>query len=204
MSKKDLSRIAIIGAAVGILIQPILSNNLPAKYAGFLSQGGRVGIFIFFLVFAAFALFLARLVSRWIPVLYQFAQFAAGGTLNSFIDVCVLNIETYLYGTALISNGLFAVFKAVSFLCATTNSFFWNKYWTFGANQSASAKEVTSFYVVAVVGWALNVTAATLVKAAGPATTAWVDIVAPLGGIAASFLWDFLGYKYLVFKKPTT
>jgi putative flippase GtrA len=202
LSRRDLSRICIIGAGVGLLIQPILANNLPAKDAAFLSPGARIGIFLFFLIFAPLALWIAKLISRWMPGIYQFAQFAAVGTLNSFIDIGVLNLETFFNGTALISNGLFAIFKAVSFVFATTNSFVWNKYWTFGSEEKADAKQVTGFYVVALVGWALNVAAATFVKSIGPAgSTTWVDIVAPLGGIAAAFLWDFFGYKYFVFKK---
>ena len=168
MSRRDFTRILIIGAGVGLLIQLILSNNLPAKYAAYLTPLARAGIFLFFLVVAPFALWIAKLISRqWrgLGGLYQFAQFAAVGTLNSFIDVGVLNLETFLNGTSLISNGLFAAFKAVSFLCATTNSFVWNKYWTFGAQEKASAKEVSAFYGIAAVGWILNVTAATLVKA---------------------------------------
>lgn len=203
MNRKDFARIVIIGAAVGLLIQPILANNLHGKYSALLSPGGRIGVFVLFLVLAPVALWIARFISRWIAGLYQFAQFAAVGTLNTFIDVGIFNFETFFYGagTATIANGLFALFKAVSFLCATTNSFFWNKYWTFGSKNQTNAKEVSSFYIVAAIGWALNVGAATLVKAVGPASTSWVDIVAPLGGTVASFLWDFLGYKYLVFKK---
>ncbi len=147
--------------------------------------------------------------------IYQFAQFAAVGTLNTFIDIGVLNIETFLYGSPLIGARLFAVFKAVSFLCSTTNSFFWNKYWTFGsaegdADEKPHAKQVTSFYIVAAVGWALNVGTATLVKVLGSgaggggdiaSARIWTNLVAPLAGVAASFLWDFLGYKFWVFKK---
>jgi len=205
MQRRDFIRILIIGAGVGLLIQPILSNNLPAKYVEYLTLGARLGIFAFFLILAPLALWIASFISRkWQALrgLYQFAQFAAVGTLNSFIDVGVFNLETYLNGTALISNGLFAAFKAISFVCGTTNSFIWNKYWTFGAQDKTNVKEVSSFYGVAIVGWVLNVSMATLVKAYGPAgSTAWVNIVAPLAGVAVSFAWNFLGYKYWVFRK---
>ena len=202
MPRRDLIRIFIIGAAVGILVQPILANTVPERYSAILALGPRLGIFFFFLIVAPLALWIAKLISRWMPSIYQFAQFAAVGTLNSFIDLGVLNLETYAWGTSLISNGLFAAFKAVSFLCATTNSFLWNKHWTFDSKDQAGAKQVTGFYAVAVVGWVLNVGAATAVKAAGPAgSVTWVNLIAPIGGIAASFLWDFFGYKYLVFKK---
>jgi putative flippase GtrA len=198
--KNDWRPILIIGGGIGLLIQPILANNLPPSIN--LSLGLRVAIFFSFLIFAPLCLFIARLIARSIPVLYQFAQFAAVGTLNTFIDLGVFNIETALYGTIAISNSLFAVFKAVSFVCATTNSFLWNKYWTFGSKDKANAGQVTSFYGIALVGWALNVGTATLVKSVGPVSHLWINIVAPLSGVATSFLWNFLGYKYWVFKRP--
>ncbi len=192
--------ILAVGAGVGLLIQPILANNLPAHVH--LSAAFRVGIFLLFVLIAPFALWVASRIARFVKGIYQFAQFAAVGTLNTFIDIGVFNLETFLYGTPVMGAGLFAAFKAVSFLFATTNSFVWNKYWTFGAKQRASAREAAGFYSVAIFGWALNVGVATIVKMAGPADSrTWVNIVAPVGGVAASFLWDFLGYKYLVFRK---
>jgi putative flippase GtrA len=210
MTKKDLTLVAVIGAAVGLLVQPILANTVSLASAGTMA---RVGVFFFFLILAPLALWIASLISRWFRGLYQFAEFAAVGSLNSFIDIGVFNIETFFYGTSIIGTALFALFKAISFLFATTNSFFWNKYWTFSTDRAShpegaikETKEATSFYIIAAIGWALNVGVATLVKLAEPSgATAklWVNIVAPLAGVAASFLWDFFGYKYLVFKKAS-
>jgi len=209
MAKKDLCLAFVIGAAVGLLIQPIIAN---VSAGSNLSVFDRMVVFVFFTFFAPFALWIAFLISRLWKGIYQFAQFAAVGTLNSFIDVGVFNLETFLAGTAAVSTATFAVFKAISFLCATTNSFFWNKHWTFSADRAAhpegtikATKEAVSFYVIAGIGWAVNVGIATLVKVLEPSgitARIWVNIVAPLCGIAASFLWDFFGYKYIVFKKP--
>jgi putative flippase GtrA len=202
MQKSDFSKVTIIGALVGLLTQPILSNVL----AGGVGVPKRVGIFLGFTVIAPVALYIAQLIDRGGRGLYQFAKFAAVGTLNSFIDIGIFNLETFLYGTSLISNELFAVFKAISFLCATTNSFFWNKNWTFADNESANPGQVGSFYGIALVGWGLNVGAATFVKAFASGSTESsaklvVNILAPLVGIAVSFLWNFVGYKYFVFRK---
>lgn len=201
MSRKDLIAAVVIGTGVGLLIQPILANNLPASIS--LTVAMRLGIFVFFVLFAPFALWIAYLLSKAWKSVYQFAQFAAVGTLNSFIDVGVFNLETFLYGSSLIGNVLFAAFKAVSFLCATTNSFVWNKNWTFNdADEKANGGQVAGFYTIAIIGWVANVAVATLVKMAGPVGShVWVNIVSPLGGIAASFIWNFVGYKYFVFKK---
>ncbi len=198
MERKDLKASLIIGAAVGLLIQPILANTLPQYH---FDVAERFGIFVFFLVFAPFVLWLCSLIGKAWKGFYQFGQFAAVGTLNSFIDIGVLNLETFLYGSSIVGVAVFAVFKAISFLCATTNSFVWNKYWTFNAKNKANAKEVGGFYAIAIIGWVMNVAVATLVKSIGPETKLWVDIVSPLAGIAVTFIWNFIGYKFWVFKK---
>lgn len=198
MTRKDLEASFVIGAGVGLLIQPILANIVTSIHMTFLM---RVAVFVFFTLFAPFALWLCAMIAKVWKAFYQFGQFAAVGTLNSFIDVGVFNLETFLYGSTIISTTLFAVFKAISFLFATTNSFAWNRNWTFGSTDKINAGEVTGFYTVAIIGWAANVGVATLVKSIGPETKIWVDLVAPLAGILTTFIWNFLGYKYFVFKK---
>jgi putative flippase GtrA len=201
MTKKDLTASLIIGAGVGLLIQPILANLLGG--GDDMNLVIRAGVFIFFTLFAPFALWLCALIAKAWKAFYQFGQFAAVGTLNSFIDIGVLNLETFLYGGT-ITTPIFAVFKAISFLRATTNSFFWNRNWTFGSTDKVNAGEVTGFYTVALIGWGANVVVATFVKAIGPETKLWIDIVAPLAGILVTFIWNFLGYKYFVFKKKAS
>ncbi len=206
MPRRDLLSGFIIGAAVGLLIQPILANNVPAHDLAYLTPLVRAGIFVFFLILAPLALWIIKMLAtavRGLRGLYQFAQFAAVGTLNSFIYAGILNLETFWYGSAMISNVRFAVFVAICFLFSTTNSFFWNKYWTFDVHGKANAGEVSGFYGVALVGLVLSTAAATITKILGPADShIWINIVAPLAGIAVSFIWNFFGYKFWVFKKP--
>ncbi len=76
MSRKDLKAILVIGAGVGLLIQPILANNLPSYH---LTLAIRIGIFVFFTLFAPLALWIAYLISKAWKSIYQFAEFAAVG-----------------------------------------------------------------------------------------------------------------------------
>ncbi len=195
-TKKDFLAVTVIGALVGLLVQPVIVNIIQAP-----SMTMRIAVFFVLLILAPVALFVASLLGKYIPVLYQFAKFAAVGTLNSMIDAGVFNLIVYATG---IATGLGASsFKAISFIGATTNSFFWNKYWTFNAKGTVSASETSKFYVIAIVGWVLNVSAFTIVNglphSASLTPKQWAN-VALLCGIAAAFLWDFLGYKFLVFK----
>ena len=205
MDKKDLTLSFIIGGAVGLLSQPIISNFSAGvgKLASVPLPELRLIAFLIFLFGAPAALFVFYLLSRFVPVLYQFAKFASIGVLNTTVDLGVFNLETFLYGS-LPATFAFSVFKAISFLTATTNSFFWNKYWTFNANAKPQAGEVVKFYAVAIIGGFLNVGVATAVRTANPnfvSANTLVNFVAPLCGILAVFLWNFIGYKYVVFKK---
>ncbi len=198
MNKKDFGLVTIIGAAVGILVQPMIQNLVsnPSIYL-------RIGTFFFFLFLAPFALFIAYLIGKVFSVIYQFAKFAAVGSLNSFIDFGVLNLLIFLTS---ISGGIwFTLFKIISFLCATTNSFFWNKYWTFETHGSPKAGETLKFYTTAIIGGILNIGIASLIvngitRPEIISPNLWANIGA-LCGILSAFLWNFLGYKFVVFKK---
>jgi len=198
MTKKDFLCILVIGFAVGLLAQPIIGNLVSQ-----LSLALRFAVFFGFLVLAPLLLFIAYLIGKFIPVIYQFAKFAAVGTLNTFIDFGVLNLEIFLFSVS--SGILYSVFKGISFLAATTNSFFWNKYWTFNSKTPANPKETLKFYVVAIVGWVINVSLASFVvnvlsRPISFSPNLWANVGA-LVGVAGSFLWDFLGYKFIVFKQ---
>ncbi|RJP45942.1 GtrA family protein [Candidatus Parcubacteria bacterium] len=207
-SRKDLGLALIIGAAVGLLSQAILANFarevheiIPVPYGVV-----QAGIFFGFLVLAPVALSVAGWIGKRIPVVYQLAKFAAVGSLNSFVDLGVFNLETLMLG-GVPGVALFSIFKGVSFLAATTNSYFWNKHWTFGAAGQANAGEVVKFYAVAIAGGIVNVGVATAVKAAADAAgfseNFWGNIASPIAGIFAALVWNFLGYKFFVFKNTT-
>jgi len=197
MTRKDLLCGLAIGAAVGLLGQPIIANNVQSP-----SLLVRVGFFVLMFLGAPAALAVASLIGRRFPSIYQFAKFAAVGVLNTTVDLGVFNVETFFW--ALPGTVLFATLKAVSFLVATTNSFFWNKYWTFSSTSAATAGEVTKFYSIAIAGFFVNVGVATFVRVNQSSIISpehWVNIVAPLTGILATLFWNYFGYKLFVFKK---
>ncbi len=199
MNRRDWTAIVVIGAAVGLLSQAILANVAPFP----LTLAARVGMLVGFTILAPLALVVLYAIGKFVPVLYQFGKFAAVGILNTFVDVGVLNLEILIAGAP--GAWGYRAMKAVSFLAATTNSFLWNKFWTFDSREPANAPETFKFYAVAVVGFLLNVGMASVVftNVGHPASLSdkqWANVSA-LSGVAASFLWDFLGYKYLVFKR---
>jgi putative flippase GtrA len=203
MDKKDVYAGAIVGGAVGVLVQPMLSTlgDTLMKFHISVNATVRLEFFIAFLILGPLALFIASLIGRAAPVAYQFAKFAAVGTLNSFIDFGFMNLMIALTGLA--SGAGYVLFKAISFVLATTNSFFWNKYWTFSGKSGASGgEELRRFYSIALVGWGLNVGAASLlvnfVSHPGVSDNLWAN-AGTLLGIAVSLFWNFVGYKFFVF-----
>ena len=199
MQKRDLWFVVLLGAAVGLLIQPILITLSPVQ----LSLTVRVAVFFGLFVLAPIALVAAHFLSRlWAP-LYQFAKFAAVGVLNTFIDFGILNL---LIAFTDIQSGIgFSAFKGISFLGGTTNSFFWNKFWTFDSKEKTTVNQTAKFYAIAVAGWVLNVGAASFVvngisRPEVISPNLWANVGA-LVGVGASLLWNFFGYKYFVFKK---
>lgn len=205
MLKKDLSLGLVIGAAVGLLVQPILGNI--GESIPFLGTSPsftiRAGLFFIFLVAGPAGIYAGYLLSKLHAVVYQFTKFAATGTLNSFINLGALNILITL--TGITSGGGYSLIVLVGFLLATTNSFVWNKFWTFGAGDGGVKMGQTfAFYALTAIGAAINVGVASFVvnglPSPGIPATAWAN-VGGLAGIGASFAWNFLGYKFFVFKK---
>ena len=107
----------------------------------------------------------------------------------------------------------YAIQKGFSFMIAVTFSYFMNKYWAFqDKNKEQEGKKFSQFLFVSLIGMAVNMTAATVVVTylQAPVTSTlnmsfltpqmWVNIGA-LSGSAAGLLWNFVGYKFWVFKK---
>lgn len=197
MNKKDLKLVTIIGMLVGILVQPMIQNliNEPTIFL-------RIGAFGVFLILAPLALTIAYLIGKIIPVLYQFAKFSAVGTLNSFVDFGILNLLIWL--TNINAGWWYTIFKAISFLGGTTNSYFWNRYWTFESKNKPYLNEATKFYSIAIIGAFLNISVASfivngIIRPDYISPNLWANIGA-LFGIFSALLWNFIGYKFIVFK----
>ena len=78
---------------------------------------------------------------------WQFFRFCLVGSLNAVIDFAVLNALLWKYPTS--GNWKILGYNSLAVLLASTNSFFWNKYWTFQKRQSITSQEVFRFVVVA-------------------------------------------------------
>jgi putative flippase GtrA len=107
----------------------------------------------------------------------------------------------------------YAVQKGFSFLAAVTFSYFINKRWTFQDQSKEDAgKKFSQFFFVSVIGMIINVSIATVaVTYLKPIVNSflnmpflsdqiWVNLGA-LCGTAIGLIWNFIGYKFWVFKR---
>lgn len=201
ITKKDYFLVSIVGFFFGLFLLPVL-NNIKFPFAGITFASGFL-IVLLFTIFADFALFIVSLLAKLIPIVLQVAKFAAIGALNTLLDLGILNILILISGVAV--GYWYSLFKACSFIIANINSYFWNKHWTFGISDKANVKEFGEFLAVSLVGFGLNIASASLVVnvITAPQNISperWANIGA-LSATVISLIWNFIGYKFFVFKR---
>jgi putative flippase GtrA len=130
-------------------------------------------------------------------------RFIIVGVINTFVDLGVLNLLIQVTHTG--EKGVhFMLIKTTSFMVAVMNSYFLNRSWTFRATgrQKSLVRSGSQFLIVSLIGAVVNVGTASyvatfIVPLAGMEKL-WPSAAA-LVGTLGSFVWNFIGYKYIVF-----
>jgi putative flippase GtrA len=191
MPRKDLIAALVIGEICSWLMLFIAKNLVKSLPGWWLLP-------IVFPILCALGMLVALLFEKRLAILYQFAKFFLVGGMNTLVDLGILNLLIFFSG---ISSGLvYSLFKGTSFLVATTNSYVWNKLWTFNSTKG----KFSQFLVVSTIGFVINVGIASLVvNLVGPqfnlAAKTWANVGAIMGSVIG-LLWNFVGYKFVVFK----
>lgn len=196
MKKRDIVltlAVALLSALflIPTIINTGIYNKLPASL---------VLVFMILPLASIGAMYIAYLLSKRLSLFLQIARFGLVGILNTAIDFGLLN---FLSVATQVTKGVGIIpINAVSVTAAVVNSFFWNKEWVFPTHRHAS---FAIFATVTVIGLSLNtaiVYALTtymdpvLVKS----DTLWANLAKVLA-TAVSMIWNFLGYKLIVFKR---
>lgn len=216
LKKTDLLLAAIIGEIAAWLLlvlgRALINPEAYDKFSGLLYL-----LPVILPAVCAVCFYIAFLISKKIPVIYQVAKFALVGGLNTLADWGILAFlifffrkfftaepEGVLFSVFSVSIIFYSFYKAISFVLATLNSYAWNKFWTF-KRQSAEAvsKELAQFIIVSIIGFLINVGIASgIFKFIAPVGGLNFDqwgIIAAVLATAISMIWNFLGYKFIVF-----
>lgn len=134
----------------------------------------------------------------------QFWRYVLIGIINTGIDFVVLNILSAATGIVR-GNGLIPL-NIISFATAVTTGYFMHKAWSFrDQTQTRKREQFTVFLVVSLIGVLINTTIVRAISTnAQPlpnfTPTQWLNL-AKAAATAVSLVWNFLGYKFFVFKK---
>ena len=183
MNKRDIFFAALCG-----LVVSWVAADFFKKYSLF---------FLFILpVGAVIGLWILDLISKKAPFTKQLGKFALAG---AFADV--FDIKTFQLLFLFIPLPLLV--KSISFVVGTFIKYWFDKYWTFEKHETKDMhKEMARFFLVAIVGLLLNVVSFYCFAKINLSMSRHLRMeLSIIFAAITSGLWNFLGYKFLVFKK---
>lgn len=192
-SKIDTAASVSLGLIIGALTPLILQNV--GKTLPFQNY-----YFAIFPVLTLIGVWISYLIGSRLPVIIQIAKFGVVGVANTVIDFGVLN---YLSAVQHVFSGLALIpLNIISFTAAVLNSYFWNKHWTFKVKEGKAGKQFIEFIIVSIIAIFINSGAVyliTLIPPVGVSEQVWLN-VSKLIATFLSLVWNFVGYKFVVFK----
>jgi putative flippase GtrA len=133
----------------------------------------------------------------------QLVRFGIAGIVNTGVDIAVFNALFFIFGGGV----PLTFYKAASFSAAVVNSFYWNRYFVFDAatrRDYDAPLRFAKFLMISVGGLAINTLAFQTSHAAlasFPLESAIAMNAAVILATCASLVWNFIGYKYVVFAR---
>ena len=198
-SKKDLLIAAIAGFLLGLLLLSIAYNlKLFFPYRASLLVVGVPFLWVI-------GVGISQIIARYIPFFNQLGKFVAVGVLNTALDFSILNFVSRLTG---ITAGLVIGWVNIpGFLVSVVNGYFWGRLWVFPRqDQNRNLLiDFPKFLAVTGVGLFINSGLIILVTTyipipAGIRSEVWLNI-AKVIATAFTLVWNFMGYKFFVFRK---
>jgi len=208
-TKKDFWLAILAGEIVVWLSLPTLKN---IKILELLAKWG-IGLKLFVVLWAFFVpasailgLYLFYLAAKHKNKVgfLQMGKYGVIGVLNTFFNAGIYNFLIFI--TNIASGFTVDSFFIVAFIITVTNSFLWNRYWTFEQIRTETvSKDAFQFFfvstVVAVINFViLHIIINVIGAPMGIDLKIWANIALAFTIITA-FFGNFFGYKFLVFKK---
>jgi putative flippase GtrA len=198
MKKIDFILALITGEGVAWLFIWLLKNsplNLP--FLNWLLP-------ILFPILAVFGIWIAEIIGRKFLFVYQLAKFVLVGAFFAVFDLIILNSLMAYFGITKEEILKYSIFVVISFIVVTTFKYFANKYWAFEKmEKERMEKEFGTFFLVTAISGVIQVGVASLlfkflILAVSPLLAGNIGKIL---GIVVASIWNFLCYKFLVFKK---
>ncbi len=199
MKITDIIFALVCGKVVGFVIGEILTG---------LGFNSSIYLFVFLWVMlplmALCGLWLAFLIGRKMIFVFEGAKFFLVGAFCTVIDLKFFELLVWVFTFIIFVDPL--IFKSISFILATSLKYWGNKYWAFGKHEKEDmGKEISKFFVITLLGLVVDIGIfyyAT--KILGPQFglnfAIWTKVSVIASAIGAA-LFNFIGYKFLVFKK---
>jgi len=200
MKKIDLILSLITGEGVAWLFVWLIKNSpLSLPFLSWLLP-------ISFPILALFAIWLAELIGKKYLFIYQLAKFLLTGAFFAIFDLIILNFLMAWLGISREEIVKYAVFVAISFTIVTVFKYFANKYWAFEKKEKERVEaEFGVFFLVTVISGFIQVGVASLAFKGLVSVFKISELLAgnvgKIFGILVASAWNFLGYKFIVFKK---
>lgn len=156
-------------------------------------------------IISLICLWLAYLIGRKILFVFQAAKFLLVGALATVIDLKIFELLVWGFSLVLSANYLI-IPKVISFILSTCAKYWGNKYWAFEhSSKENQGQEIIKFFTVTLIGLLADVGFFFyFVKILGPQfgtpLEVWIKLSVILAAACAA-AWNFLGYKFIVFKK---
>ncbi|MFA6407096.1 MAG: GtrA family protein [Candidatus Paceibacterota bacterium] len=196
--QRDYSIAALIGFVIGWLAL------FPESHLGVHPTFAVIIVTVIgFTAFIPLWLLWCGILGRRHCAIHDFGKFAAVGALNTFIDLGILNLFMLLTGIS--TGAFFVITKTIAYICASANSYFFNKIWTFRSGTPVSRREYILFVTLSLIGAAVNVGVAAFIVQVIPRpefinSPLWANIASLVGTIVL-MIWNFFAYRTYVFKK---
>ena len=204
MVKKDFVFAAVIGLVTAAFASPLLyfANDRNLIVRGFGFEVSVLWLFVVLPVAEYIGYIIASKLFSHVLILRQLGRFGIVGVMNFCVDTSIVTIFAELRGidpetSAIIPYLIFATSVAI------VNSYFWQRSWTFAEKAPPSRKEFIGFVMITVLGIAINTTVTFILLSTFAklfANNAQLISVAKIGATGISLFWNFLGYKFFVFK----
>lgn len=201
--RRDIIYSLICGEICSWFLIFIIKNPYVEEFSNLAKMGKLIWALpvLFPLIFVA-GIFIGKIFDKYLKTLFQIVKFLEVGVLNTLLDIGILNLLVWIFG---VTAGIRLIpFNMVAFLTAGTNSYCWNKFWTFQKDNKINPKEFLQFLIVSAIGLGINTSIVVLgtnylTPLAGLSSGGWLNIMKILATFV-SMVWNFLGYKFFVFK----